>query len=377
VSYVIENRFFRTTDGTTYTQDVGAYPAWRIALEVFDEVWIHARTEEVKVAPEGLVQVTGPGLKVVPVPNVRGLAGFLQARNRLREALQEAEASPALIIRGPSSLALVGYSGGLPRRPFGLEVVGDPMESTSFSSLPAKSLVAQAASRHLKKLARRAWATSYVTQTALQLKYPPGAPERTFTYSSVGLEADHYGFAKTEFSRAPLRIGLIGSLEQPYKGVDVLMRALSLLPGEYSLNIVGAGRMQAEYQRQAEALPSRIQTTFHGRLNRGQPIRDFLDTLDLYAQPSLTEGLPRALLEAMARGLPCIGSCVGGIPELIPARAMAQPGNAESLAKTIAEAVRTDDSLSALARECLETARAYHIEAMDAQHRAFLESLRL
>lgn len=39
--------------------------------------------------------------------------------------------------------------------------------------------------------------------------------------------------------------------------------------------------------------------------------------MDIYIQPSDTEGLPRALLEAMSRGLPCLGTDVGGIPELL------------------------------------------------------------
>ena len=46
----------------------------------------------------------------------------------------------------------------------------------------------------------------------------------------------------------------------------------------------------------------------------------WLDSLDVFIQPSRTEGLPRALIEAMSRGLPCIGSNVGGIPELLDER---------------------------------------------------------
>ena len=42
-----------------------------------------------------------------------------------------------------------------------------------------------------------------------------------------------------------------------------------------------------------------------------------MDNIDIYLQPSYTEGLPRALVEAMSRALPCIGSNVGGIPELL------------------------------------------------------------
>lgn len=43
----------------------------------------------------------------------------------------------------------------------------------------------------------------------------------------------------------------------------------------------------------------------------------WLDGLDIYIQPSRLEGLPRALIEAMSRGCPAIGSAAGGIPELL------------------------------------------------------------
>ena len=44
---------------------------------------------------------------------------------------------------------------------------------------------------------------------------------------------------------------------------------------------------------------------------------NWLDDMDLYIQPSLPEGLPRAVVEAMSRGLPALGARTGGIPELL------------------------------------------------------------
>ena len=43
----------------------------------------------------------------------------------------------------------------------------------------------------------------------------------------------------------------------------------------------------------------------------------WLETIDLYVQPSRQEGLPRALIEAMSRGVPAFGARTGGIPELL------------------------------------------------------------
>ena len=61
--------------------------------------------------------------------------------------------------------------------------------------------------------------------------------------------------------------------------------------------------------------------------------------MDIYIQPSLTEGLPRALLEAMGRGCPAIASQVGGISELLEASCLHRPGDAEGLARLLKQAL--------------------------------------
>src|SRR5690606_15615778 len=48
-----------------------------------------------------------------------------------------------------------------------------------------------------------------------------------------------------------------------------------------------------------------------------QKVFDWLESIDIYVQPSRQEGLPRALIEAMSKGLPAFGARTGGIPELI------------------------------------------------------------
>ena len=63
----------------------------------------------------------------------------------------------------------------------------------------------------------------------------------------------------------------------------------------------------------------------------------WLDGLDIYIQPSFQEGLPRALVEAMSRGLPALGSSVGGIPELLPSYCLHEPGDSSKLAELLTD----------------------------------------
>src|SRR5207302_10872482 len=139
-----------------------------------------------------------------------------------------------------------------------------------------------------------------------------------------------------------VRLGFIGSLEQVYKGADVLVRAVAACRRKgiaVDAEFVGDGRYLSDYQQLAAELGIPPNVKFLGRLGAGKPIFDFLDSVDVFVMPSLTEGLPRAMIEAMARGCPCIGSRVGGIPELLEQCDLVKPGDPEALAGTIMEKI--------------------------------------
>src|SRR5439155_26719861 len=96
---------------------------------------------------------------------------------------------------------------------------------------------------------------------------------------------------------------------------------------DVTLDIVGDGRFRPELDRLAAELGIREQVCFRGQLPAGEPVRARLDAADLFVLPSRSEGLPRAMVEAMARALPCIGSNVGGILELLAPEDLAPAGD--------------------------------------------------
>lgn len=63
----------------------------------------------------------------------------------------------------------------------------------------------------------------------------------------------------------------------------------------------------------------------------------FLDTVDIYIQPSKQEGLPRSVVEAMSRGCLCVGSRIAGIPELLSTKYLFNAGNVMQIAKILAD----------------------------------------
>lgn len=112
-------------------------------------------------------------------------------------------------------------------------------------------------------------------------------------------------------------IGALGRLD-PVKGYSVLLDAVALLiPKHPGLKVVfaGTGPEHEALVRKASSLGLSDAALFVGFQS---DVQLFLDAIDIFAMPSLSETLGYALIEAMAAGVPAVASSVGGIPEVIP-----------------------------------------------------------
>ena len=159
-----------------------------------------------------------------------------------------------------------------------------------------------------------------------------------------------------------------------YKGVDVLIEALALcvqLGLDASVTVLGDGKFRAELEDLAKnrGLGNRVE--FAGQLTAGNAVRDRLDQADLFVLPSRTEGLPRALIEAMASGLPCVGTTVGGIPELLESGDLVPPGNAKALAETIVEVFSDPDRMDAMSNRNLTLSLEYGDQVLRQRRQTF------
>lgn len=125
---------------------------------------------------------------------------------------------------------------------------------------------------------------------------------------------------RSEFGIEPSAqvIGTLGRLSE-IKRQELLIRGFADLRKSHThahLLIVGDGPMRNELQSLAESLG--VQSRVHFAGYQSQPQR-FLAAMDFFALTSRSEGMPLAVLEAWAAGLPVVASRVGGIPELIAA----------------------------------------------------------
>lgn len=123
-------------------------------------------------------------------------------------------------------------------------------------------------------------------------------------------------FTRRAAQDGTVRVAYLGGFANPAKGADVLLDALRLaLPREPRLRVTlaGPGDPPSDGAELIEAEPA---LEWFGWLGPSEK-DDLLRAASVFVMPSRSEGLPMALLEAMAYGLAVIASEVGGIPEVV------------------------------------------------------------
>lgn len=338
----LEHHFDRTPDGAIWTQTQFPYRFWERYLEVFAAVRVVARVRAAAAADPQWQRADGAGVSFAAIPHYLGPEQYLRQRRAITTAARAAvDSQDAVIMRVSSQLAGL-IAPGLRRsgRPYGVEVVSDPYDVFAPGAVrhALRPLFRWWFTTQLRQQCMRAAAACYVTEQVLQRRYP--CPAYAVGVSDVELSAEAIARAPrpAPLCAGPIRLINIGTLAQLYKAQDVLIEAVGMgvrAGLDLHLVLIGEGRYRPMLVARAAALGLAERVEFRGQLSAGAPVRAELDRADLFVLPSRTEGLPRALIEAMARGLPCIGSTVGGIPELLASEDLVPPSDAGALAQAI------------------------------------------
>nr|WP_286299200.1 glycosyltransferase family 4 protein [Microbacterium suwonense] len=113
---------------------------------------------------------------------------------------------------------------------------------------------------------------------------------------------------------SPVTLIAVGSQQQSYKGHDVLIAAVAELRArgrDVRLTLVGDGRVHDDLELQAERL-GLDDVKFLRQVGTSDDVIAEVRRHDIFVMPSRTEGMPKALLEAMLAGVFSLGSNVGG-----------------------------------------------------------------
>lgn len=382
-----DERFYQK-DRDIYTYYTSAYSFWQRYLAVFTSVTILARVELQKQQVDKESKASGAHVDFYPLPPFSGIHELLRSTWLLISTLcQIPHFEGAYILRVPGIISTLFWLCLLIRRqPYAVEVVGDPYDSLSPSALGRRThLIRAIAVAIMKLICRYAVSAAYVTKQTLQQRYPTKASFTTH-YSSLELPEALISDAMTYrnsinwrpfFERqTPPRLLFVGSLAQRYKGLHILLNALKGIQQQaidFQLIVLGDGRYRPEYEALAVDLQLMGKVIFKGQLPRGLPVLQEMCQADLLVMPSLMEGLPRAMLEAMACGLPCIGTTIGGIPELLQPENMVPPHDVQALAGKLIEVLKDPARLKRMSERNVEIAVDYRADLLQARRLHFYQ----
>lgn len=390
------NETFTRHRGRVYASLLGYKEFWSRYLMAFDGVLVLARVRDLDALEDGMVESTGPGVQFFALPAFHGPWEFLAMRWRLQRLVARAiDQADAFVLRVPSHIGSLAWRELCRRRwPYAVEVVGDPWLSLAPGSVKSvvRPIVRWLSPRSLRRQCRGAIGASYVTADALQRSYSPSPSAYTIACSSIDLPEEHILEdlsgrlqridtlpERLRGGPAPVRLGFIGTLRVLYKAPDVHIEALELCRRRgmnVELVMIGEGPYRGQMRSLAQRKGVAQHVQLPGRLPPGRPVMEFLDRVDLFLNASRQEGLPRALIEAMARGCPSVGSDVGGIPELLDASHLVSAGDPTALAACIERVLGDRDALRAAALRNRNVAKQYGRAVLNERRRGFYRYVR-
>lgn len=349
ILYAHDHQYFEI-DGSIYTESQFEANYWQRYLDCFSALVVVARegTNRDRLAPSNLGVSARPEIKFLLQPNLSSVYGQTFPKYEVRKKIESCLRSvDGVIARLPSEIGLLAAAAAhRANKPWAIELAGCPFDGLwNYGRIAAKTYAPIMAARTRRMVAQAPFIL-YVTADFLQSRYP-NHRGKSVVCSNVDIPVPDKKVLDSRLSsigkNLPLRLGIIATLQTRYKGLETIFQSLKNLIGTiapFELRILGNGdpshwRMQAARHGLSEVV------FFDGTLPPGKPVYEWLDNVDIYLQPSLKEGLPRALIEAMSRGCPSLGSRCGGIPELLDNSCLINPKDSSHLSELILRMIQS------------------------------------
>ena len=351
-------------------------------LPVFSQMTVMGRdggsiTRE-EAANMKLANADNVDFDLIPWRNV-ALAKLFHNRDLCERIRVNVNQCDCLIARVPGELSYLAIAEAKrQKKPYLVEVVGCAWDALWNHSWKGK-MVALQSYQAMKHAVKEAPYAIYVTGAFLQRRYP--CDGTSIDCSNVTLKPIddvilEKRISKIQSHTGNIVVGTTAAVNVRYKGQQHVIKALSILKRQgitnFEYQLVGGGD-QGYLKVAAQRCEVSDQVKFLGALSH-ERVFDWLDTIDIYIQPSLTEGLPRSLVEAMSRGLPCLGSNAGGIPELLELEYIFRLRT--DFAQEIASLLKcmTEGHMKSSAIRNFRKSRDYQVGFLEQKRRGFLNA---
>lgn len=270
-----------------------------------------------------LQKVTGTKLEIFPKENT--LKRLLTLKRQNKAHMEELVKSVDFVIAHvPGTLSNYAIKYAIKyNKPYISIVVGCAWDALWNYDLRGK-FMAPTSYLKLRNIVSHSKYTLYVTQKFLQERYP--CKYNTEYASNVSIDKTDKAIIEKKYaciqqsSGERINLATSAAINVRYKGQEDVIKAISILnkqegPKYYYYLLGGGDKTYLENLAKKYGVAEYV--IFMGFVAHNDVFTFLDEKVEVYIQPSKQEGLPRALIEALSRGIPSLGSSVAGIPELL------------------------------------------------------------
>lgn len=372
--------------GKFYFKSQEWYDFYQRYLRVFEELRIANRVIDEVELKKGRVLMEDPRIEIYPIPIFHGPIEYAKSYFAVGRAVNNAVLGcDAAILRLPSTVAQriskQVINAGIP---YATEIVFDARDGANTANNLLEKLLWRIIDRQMRRICAKADGVSCVTEKYLQRRYFSKKPNHFESYySTLHLDRDFFTNARLypdkkvlTIAHVDLQIGL-----HSRKGTDIIIQALGWLKKEKGLivNVQFAGddwdNSTEKILEYAKEQGVEEQVSCVGMLSRSE-LTSFLDHADLFVLPTKAEGLPRVIIEAIAKGLPTITTPASGNPELISADYLVPFHDVMTLAQKIELLVTNREEYERVSKKNYERSLQYEGTKLQSRRDEFYRKLK-
>lgn len=389
-----EQHFIKLPNGQIWVKETSNTSFWDRYLDVFDQVIVCARlSHHYNNVTDGLMRSDRPEVIFIGLPDFRGILGLLSNWWQIRKTISMViDKADCIIYRAPSPISLIAYPIIKKKgKPFAIELMNNPL--TTYSKQTSRNvlipLIRKIVTNQTREMCLVANGVSYVTENSLQKLYPCTAllqhisNKHYFTsyYSTIRLEEENYFFNEyVDLTRLPNPIILVhsGKMNDLRKGQNLMINcAKSLIDRGYNirLKLMGDGILKNSFINLARKLDIDESVDFLGWITGYEAVQKILQEAHLFIFPTLGEGLPRSVIEAMANGVLPIASDIDGVGELLPKELLVSEFSTEAFEEKIISVLDNWSQINEKRNLVFQKSKEYAYSILREKRTTFYKSL--
>ncbi len=327
------------------------------------------------------LRIDGKGISVYPIPDLNFDSPFrvlFLIPRAIKQGLGAIKSCDRYMVRLPGPTGtLIASLLCLTGKKYGVELVGDPIAMFVVSNNLVKHqwLYTWFNKGMYRYLIKKAYCVAY-RSNFLRQRYPCQATPRQWVFSGAQLPEEAIGAPRDAkwFKKRPFKIMFVGRISEE-KGLMYLLHAfeklLKISTEPLELHYIGDGVFLSKLKSETSRLAIENSVCFHGRIKRGPKLFDLLDQAHCFVLPTFLEGMPRSLIEAMARGVPSFASNIDVLAEVLDSDLLFPRKNTEAIVEKILPLLNNPKKLADISHRCFEASKAHWSEVLAIAKKGF------